>query len=355
MTGELRVEPALATPRTWNSDRRHLITMDDLDDAALGRILHLAQEFAQVGEREIKKLPTLRGRTVLSMFFESSTRTSSSFDLAAKRLSADVLSVKAAGSAVDKGESLKDTIQTLTAYDPDVVVIRHKDIGAPWKVAGYTNAHVVNAGDGMHEHPTQCLLDLFTISEALGRIEGVHVAIVGDVLHSRVARSNILGLVRLGARVTLVGPPTLVPRELAQLGPGIEISHDIRDIAAADVVYVLRMQLERMRPGDSHVPSLREYAARWQVTPERVGAHQVVMHPGPMNRGVEIDGVVADGAQSLILDQVRNGLYVRMAALYDLVTSPQVSRRAQPTFATRNENGIVVQNETAIPSEVVPC
>src|SRR5205085_2812422 len=215
----------------------------------------------------LKKLPTLRGRTVVNLFFESSTRTSSSFELAAKRLSADVMSIKAAGSAVDKGESLKDTALTLGAYDPDVIVIRHPHIGAPQLVARATEAHVVNAGDGKHQHPTQALLDLYTIHQELGRIDGLHVAIVGYVLHSRVARSNIQAHVLCGARVTLVGPPTLIPRGIESMG--CETSTDIDAIQAADVVYVLRMQRERMEEGANYVPTLREYSARWCVTPER--------------------------------------------------------------------------------------
>ena len=270
-------------------------------------------------EREMKKLPTLRGRLVVNVFYESSTRTSSSFELAAKRLSADTMSIKAAGSSVDKGESLKDTALTLGAYDPDVIVIRHPQIGAPQLVARVTEARIVNAGDGKHQHPTQALLDLYTIQEQFGRIEGLHVAIVGDVLHSRVARSNIQALVLLGARVTLVGPPPLLPRGIEAMG--CEATTDIDAIGAADVVYVLRMQQERMQEGANYVPSLREYTARWGVTPERLRPGQKVMHPGPMNRGVEIDPLVADAADALIETQVRAGLVVRMAVLYDLLTT----------------------------------
>ena len=232
------------------------------------------------------------------------------------------MSIKAAGSSVDKGESLKDTALTLGAYDPDVIVIRHPQIGAPLLVARYTEASVVNAGDGKHQHPTQALLDLYTIREELGRIDGVHVAIVGDVLHSRVARSNIQALTLMGARVTLVAPPPLVPRGIEAMG--CEISHDISALGAADVVYVLRMQRERMQEGANYVPSLREYAARWGVTPERLRPGQKVMHPGPMNRGVEIDPRVADAADALIETQVRAGLVVRMAVLYDLLTTGPV-------------------------------
>ena len=266
----------------------------------------------------MKKLPALKGRTVINLFFESSTRTSSSFELAAKRLSADVMSIKSAGSAVDKGESLKDTAITIGAYDPDIIVIRHPHIGAPHVVARATNAHVVNAGDGTHQHPTQALLDLYTMDEELGGIEGLHVAIVGDVLHSRVARSNIQALVLMGARVTVVGPPPLIPRGIGALG--CDVSYSIDTIRDADVVYVLRMQRERMLEGANYVPSLREYTARWGVTPGRLRPGQRVMHPGPMNRGVEIHPAVADAADALIERQVRSGLVVRMAVLYDLLT-----------------------------------
>ena len=258
----------------------------------------------------------------MNVFYESSTRTSSSFELAAKRLSADTMSIKAAGSSVDKGESLKDTALTLGAYDPDVIVIRHPQIGAPQLVARHTDAHVVNAGDGKHQHPTQALLDLYTIENELGRIEGVHVAIVGDVLHSRVARSNVQALALMGAKVTLVGPPPLIPRGIEAMGCGV--SHDISSISDADVVYVLRMQRERMQEGANYVPSLREYTERWGVTPERVRPGQKVMHPGPMNRGVEIDPRVADAGEALIEAQVRAGLVVRMAVLYDLLTTGPV-------------------------------
>ncbi len=299
-------------------ERRHLISIGDLTRDDVERLLTLARTFAGTLDRDVKKLPTLRGRTVVNLFYESSTRTSSSFELAAKRLSADVMSIKASGSAVDKGESLKDTALTIGCYDPDVIVIRHPEIGAPNLVARFTEAHVVNAGDGKHQHPTQALLDLYTIVEELGRVEGLHVAIVGDVLHSRVARSDIQALLLMGARVTLVGPPPLIPRGIEAMG--CEVSHEIDAIRDADVVYVLRMQKERMLAGANYVPSLREYTARWGVTPERVRPGQKVMHPGPMNRGVEIDGVVADAADALIERQVRSGLAVRMAVLYDLLT-----------------------------------
>ena len=298
--------------------RRHLISITDLTRDDVERLIGTARSFERALEREMKKLPTLRGRLVINVFYESSTRTSSSFELAAKRLSADTMSIKASGSAVDKGESLKDTALTLGAYDPDVIVIRHPHIGAPQMVARCTEAHVVNAGDGKHQHPTQALLDLYTLQQELGRLEGLHVTIVGDVLHSRVARSLIQALRLVGAWVTIVGPPPLVPRGIEAMG--CEVSHDIGAVGAADVVYVLRMQRERMLEGANYVPSLREYAARWGITPERLRPGQKVMHPGPMNRGVEIDPRVADAADALITGQVRAGLVVRMAVLYDLLT-----------------------------------
>ncbi|HEY0389758.1 MAG TPA: aspartate carbamoyltransferase catalytic subunit [Gaiellales bacterium] len=307
-------------PPTGLARRRHLLSIGDLDRADVERILETAEGFESVMHRDVKKVPTLRGRTVMNVFFESSTRTSSSFELAAKRLSADTVNLKASGSSVDKGESLKDTILTLSAYDPDVIVIRHPQAGAPALVTRHTDAHVINAGDGKHQHPTQSLLDLYTIRKALGQVDGLQVAIVGDVLHSRVARSNIQALRLLGADVRLVGPPALIPRDVVAMG--VTVSHDIRDIAEVDVVYVLRMQRERMLEGANYVPSLAEYSALWGVTADRIRPSQLVMHPGPINRGVEIAADVADSASSRIVDQVRAGLVTRMAVLYDLLTEP---------------------------------
>ncbi len=298
--------------------RRHLLSIRDLDRDDVERLLDTAQALSASLEREVKKLPTLRGRTVVNLFYESSTRTLASFELAAKRLSADTMSIRSAGSSVDKGESLKDTALTLAAYDPDVIVVRHPSIGAPQLVARYTKAHVVNAGDGKHQHPTQALLDLHTMREALGRLEGLQVAIVGDVLHSRVARSLVQALGLVGAEALLVGPPTLMPRGVEALG--CAVSTDIEAIGDADVVYVLRMQAERMAAGEAYVPSLREYTALYGIGPDRVRRGQVVMHPGPMNRGIEIDPRVADSDAALVTDQVRAGLVVRMAVLYDLLT-----------------------------------
>jgi len=302
--------------------KRHFISVGDLARDDLERLLATARTFERSLDREVKKLPTLKGRLVVNVFYESSTRTSSSFELAAKRLSADTMSIKSSGSSVDKGESLKDTALTLGAYDPDVIVIRHPQIGAPQLVARVTKAHVVNAGDGKHQHPTQALLDLYTIKQEVGPIDGLHVAVVGDVLHSRVARSLIQALALMGAHVTLVGPPALLPRQVEAMG--CTTSSEIGAIAAADVVYVLRMQRERMQEGANYVPSLREYTARWGVTPERLRPGQKVMHPGPMNRGVEIDSRVADNGDSLIEAQVRAGLVTRMAVLYDLLVGSPV-------------------------------
>jgi aspartate carbamoyltransferase catalytic subunit len=300
-------------------ERRHLLSIADLSREDVDRLLATARSFAHSQERDNKKLPTLRGRLVLNVFYESSTRTSSSFELAAKRLSADTMTLKAVGSSVDKGESLKDTALTLSAYDPDVIVLRHPEAGAGEFVARLTDARVVNAGDGKHQHPTQALLDLYTMHQAFGRLDGLQVAIVGDVAHSRVARSLVQALRLVGAEVLLVGPPTLVPAGLA------ETSHDIAAIADADVVYVLRMQRERMLEGANFVPSLREYTARWGITPDRLRDGQRVMHPGPMNRGVEIDARVADSDAAMIVDQVRSGLIMRMAVLYDLLTTGPVA------------------------------
>ena len=295
---------------------KHLLGIEGLSREEVERILDRAESFAEVGKRDIKKVPTLRGRTIVSLFYESSTRTSSSFELAAKRLSADVVSIKSTGSSVDKGESLKDTISTLSAYDPAAIVIRSPHAGAARLVAGWTEASVINAGDGKHEHPTQALLDVYTLKQRLGSLDGLKIWIVGDVLHSRVARSCLLAFRLMGAEVTLCGPPTLIPRGIEALGP--RIAYDLDDLAGADVVYALRMQRERM--SESFVPSLREYAARYQIDSRRLGPRQLLMHPGPVNRGVELAPEVIDSPQSLIATQVESGLVVRMAIIYELLT-----------------------------------
>jgi aspartate carbamoyltransferase catalytic subunit len=295
--------------------RKDLISIDDLTREDIERILDRAESFAEVSGREIKKVPTLRGRTVVNLFYESSTRTSSSFEIAAKRLSADLVNIKSAGSAVDKGESLKDTVQTLSAYDPAAIVIRAPHAGAAQLVARWSPASVVNAGDGKHEHPTQALLDVYTLRRRIGSLEGVRIWIVGDVLHSRVARSDILAFTRMGCRVTVCGPPTLIPREIETLGCDVRWSLD--EIGDADVIYALRMQNERMT--GSFVPSLREYAARYQIDNRRLAPSQLLMHPGPVNRGVELAGEVVDSPQALIVQQVESGVVVRMAVLYELL------------------------------------
>jgi aspartate carbamoyltransferase catalytic subunit len=295
---------------------RNLISIDDLTREDIERILERAESFAEVSGRQIKKVPTLRGRTVINLFYESSTRTSSSFEIAAKRLSADTVNIKSVGSSVDKGESLKDTVQTLSAYDPAAIVIRSPHAGAAGMVARWTAAAVINAGDGKHEHPTQALLDVYTLRRRLGRsLDGLNVWIVGDVLHSRVARSNILALTRMGCRVTVAGPPTLVPRGVESLGCDVRWSLD--EIGEADVIYALRMQKERME--GAFVPSLREYIARYQINGRRLGPKQILMHPGPVNRGVELSGEVVDHPQALIVQQVESGVVVRMAVLYELI------------------------------------
>jgi aspartate carbamoyltransferase catalytic subunit len=312
--------------------RRHLLSIDDLAREAIERILDRAESFAEVSGREIKKVPTLRGRTVINLFYEASTRTSSSFELAAKRLSADLVSIKSAGSSVEKGESLKDTVQTLSAYDPAAIVIRSPHAGAAGLVARWTPASVVNAGDGKREHPTQALLDLYTLRRRVGPLEGLKVWIVGDVLHSRVARSNVLAFARMGCEVTVAGPPTLIPRDVEALGCHVRWSLD--ELAEADVVYALRMQRERMT--GSFVPSLREYAARFQIGPDRLRPEQILMHPGPVNRGVELAAEVIDSPQALIAQQVESGVVVRMAVLYELlagVPEPGTTEAPEPPAA----------------------
>jgi aspartate carbamoyltransferase catalytic subunit len=311
---------------------RHLLSIDDLVRPDIERILGRAESFAEVSGREIKKVPTLRGRTVINLFYEASTRTSSSFELAAKRLSADLVTVKAQGSAVDKGESLKDTVQTLSAYDPAAIVFRSPHVGAAALAARWTPASVINAGDGKHEHPTQALLDLFTLRQRLGgSLEGLSIWIVGDVLHSRVARSNILAFIRMGCEVTVCGPPTLIPRGVESLG--CRVRYTLEDLGEADVIYALRMQRERM--AGSFVPSLREYAARYQIDARRLGPNQLLMHPGPINRGVELSAEVIDSPQALIAQQVEAGMVVRMAVLYELLTGP-----GQPSPGGRAEQGV---------------
>jgi aspartate carbamoyltransferase catalytic subunit len=301
---------------------KHLRSAADLDAPTATLILDTAAEMAALAGREVKKLPTLRGRTVVNLFYEDSTRTRISFEAAAKRLSADVINFSAKGSSVSKGESLKDTALTLQAMGADAVVIRHSASGAPHRLASWVDGSVINAGDGTHEHPTQALLDAYTMRSRLGRLEGLRVAIVGDVLHSRVARSNVLLLTTLGAEITLVGPPTLIPVDIAAaLSPRTKVSYDLDSVLPEmDVVMMLRVQTERMQ--DSYFPSAREYSRRYGLDVARMRKlpeHAIVMHPGPMNRGMEIAPEVADSSRSTIVEQVANGVSARMAVLYLLL------------------------------------
>ncbi len=296
--------------------RKDLVGIRELSAEEIALVLDTADAFKQVGTRNVKKVPALRGKTLVNFFVEPSTRTRTSFELAATRLSADVINISATTSSLTKGETLKDTAKILEANHADLIVLRHSSAGAAQFLAERLRASVINAGDGAHEHPTQALLDLYTIREKRGSIAGLHVVIIGDILFSRVARSNIFGLLKLGARVTLVGPSTLVPREFERLGAAI--SHDLDDVLpTADVVNLLRIQHERQRK--EYFPGLGEYIRLFGLTRERaklLKPDSVIMHPGPINRGVEIDSEIADGPRSVILDQVTNGLAVRMAVLY---------------------------------------
>jgi len=316
---------------------KDLVGLEELSAEQIRLILDTAEPFKEVSERAIKKVPALRGKTIVNLFFEASTRTRISFEFAEKRLSADTVNVSSSGSSVSKGETLVDTARNLEAMRIDMVVIRHPSSGAAQFLASRIRSNVINAGDGKHEHPTQGLLDLLTLRDKFGRIEGLKVAICGDVLHSRVARSNLWGLLKLGAQVAFCGPATLIPREFAQLG--VHMIPRIEDaIAWADALNVLRLQLERMEAG--FIPSLREYNRVFGVTRDRLQRapkELVILHPGPMNRGVEIDSDVADGPHSVILPQVTNGVAVRMAVLYLLAgggpewRSPAPGSRPQGT------------------------
>lgn len=298
---------------------RDLLSINDLSLKDIELILETAQSFAEVSTRQIKKVPTLRGRTIVNLFLEPSTRTRTSFEIAGKRLSADVINISGSSSAVAKGESLKDTAKTIEAMAVDAVVVRHWSSGSAAYLAELINPPVINAGDGCHEHPTQALLDLYTLQKAFGKIAGLSVVIVGDIAHSRVARSLVLALAKLKATVTVVGPATLLPVKIDKLGAGVSTSLD-QSIKDADVVYLLRIQKERQQ--QNYFPSLREYSRLYGLTRERwlkIKDRAKVMHPGPMNRGVEIDATVADGEAALITNQVNSGVAVRMAILYLLL------------------------------------
>jgi aspartate carbamoyltransferase catalytic subunit len=301
---------------------RHLLSIDDLDRTGLEQILDLSERFIEVTHRDIPKVPALRGKTVVSLFYEESTRTRLSFETAAKRLSADTMTFTVGSSSVKKGESLRDTVQTIEAMGIDAMVVRHGSAGAPNRVTEWIDAAIVNAGDGCHEHPTQALLDVLTLRRRRpSGLDGCRIAIVGDVRHSRVARSDVLAFTALGAEVTLVAPPTLLPESLE--GWPVAVSYDLDDVLPdVDVLYLLRIQLERQ--SEALFPSLREYTSRYGLTAARAArlpADALVMHPGPMNRGVEISAEVADGPVSLIAEQVANGVAVRMAVLYTLLGS----------------------------------
>lgn len=296
--------------------RKDLLGLDELSPAEIRHILETARAFKGVGERSLKKVPALRGKTLINFFVEPSTRTRTSFELAAMRLSADVVNISVAASSLQKGETLKDTALNLQALRADIIVLRHSSAGASRFLADRLDSSIINAGDGAHEHPTQGLLDVFTILEKREKIEGLHVAIVGDILFSRVARSNIYALVKLGAKVTLVGPTTLVPKVFEKLG--VRVAHKLDDVLeTADVINLLRIQHERQRK--EYFPGLGEYVSLFGLTKARAARLKpdcLIMHPGPINRGVEIDSDVADGPHSVILEQVTNGLAVRMAVLY---------------------------------------
>ena len=298
----------------WN--RKHLLDIQSLGAEEIMTVLDTARAFKAVGERAIKKVPALRGKTVVNLFVEPSTRTRISFELAAQRLTADIINFSAEASSLKKGETLKDTARNLQALNADIIVMRHSASCAPHFLARFLDASVINAGDGAHEHPTQALLDAFTIREKKGRIEGLDVTILGDILYSRVARSNIWAMTKLGARVTLCGPSTLVPRVFERMG--CRVTHNVEEaIAGADIINLLRIQHERQRK--TMFPSINEYTSLFGLTRarlERTKPDALIMHPGPINRGVEIDSQIADSKRSLILDQVTNGLAVRMAVLF---------------------------------------
>jgi aspartate carbamoyltransferase catalytic subunit len=299
---------------TWT--RKHLLDIESLSPEEISTVLETARAFKAVGERAIKKVPALRGKTVVNLFVEPSTRTRISFELAAQRLTADIINFTAEASSLKKGETLKDTAKNLEALNADIIIIRHSASGAPHFLARFLNASVVNAGDGAHEHPTQALLDTFTILEKKGKIAGLNVTILGDILYSRVARSNIWALTKLGAKVTLCGPSTLVPKVFEQMG--CRVTHNVDEaIANADIINLLRIQHERQRK--SMFPSLGEYTSLFGLNKARLAKTKpdaLIMHPGPINRGVEIDSEIADCGRSVILEQVTNGLAVRMAVLF---------------------------------------
>jgi len=308
---------------------RHCLGLEGVDGDEILQLLDMASSLKEISERDIKKVPTLRGKTVINLFLEPSTRTHISFEIAAKRLSADTVNISTSSSSISKGETLADMARNLAAMRPDVIVIRHPASGAPHYLARTVSCPIINGGDGMHEHPTQALLDLLTIKERFGDLRGLTVAIVGDCLHSRVARSNIFGLTKLGAKVRLVGPPTLLPVEFRSLGADLGTSLE-DGVRGADVIIMLRLQRERQ--GANYIPSLDEYSRYFCLTEDAVrlaASHVIILHPGPLNRGVEIASSVADGPYSVIMDQVTNGIAVRMAVLYALVAARKAERTSR--------------------------
>ncbi|HZQ84831.1 MAG TPA: aspartate carbamoyltransferase catalytic subunit [Acidimicrobiales bacterium] len=300
---------------------KHLLSIEDLGADGINEVMRLSDSFVEVSERAIPRVPALRGKTVVSLFYEDSTRTRLSFETAAKRLSADTMTFSVSSSSVNKGESLRDTVETIEAMGIDAVVVRHKSSGVPWRIASWVEASVINAGDGWHQHPTQALLDCYTIRSRKGDLGGLRIAVVGDIMHSRVARSDVEAFAALGAEVLLVAPPTLLPASLD--GWPVKVTHSLDEVIGdLDVIYLLRIQRERMT--EALLPSLREYRAIYGLTPERLRALRsdaLVMHPGPMNRGVEIDAEAAEDPRSVITAQVSNGVAVRMAVLYLLLGS----------------------------------
>lgn len=297
-------------------ERKDILGIKELSKDEILLILDTADSFIEISTREIKKVPTLRGKTIINLFYEASTRTRTSFEIAGKRLSADTINISASTSSVVKGETLLDTARNLEAMNPDVIVIRHSAAGAPHMLAGMVKQSIINAGDGAHEHPTQALLDMMTIRAKKGHLENLNIAIVGDIAHSRVARSNIYGLKKMGAQVTVAGPATMIPRDIEQMGVTVHSSLD-EAIKEVDVIMMLRIQIERQH--QNIFPSLREYAQRFCLSKKNISLAKkdvLVMHPGPINRGVEISPDIADGPYSVILDQVTNGVAVRMALLY---------------------------------------
>lgn len=329
---------------------KHLLSIDELTTEQLKEILRITPSFAEVAQRRISKVPALRGKTVAMLFYEDSTRTRLSFEVAAKRLSADTLNVSVSTSSVNKGESLRDTAETIEAMGIDAVVVRHRSSGVPWQLTNWLDASVINAGDGWHQHPTQALLDCYTLEQELGDLAGKRITLVGDIKHSRVARSDVAAFTRLGAQVTLVAPPTLLPPSTESWPVTVETDLDAA-LEATDAVYLLRMQKERQRA--ALVPDLREYTLLYGLTAARaarLGPSIPIMHPGPMNRGVEIAADVPDLDQVVVVDQVRNGVAVRMAALFLLLGSGEVALPA-PARDQKNE---LAARPTAVPAEPLP-